>query len=48
MQTGDLFVIASHCRSGMARWFIGSVAEVAVRWATVPVLLDPRPGGRGQ
>lgn len=39
MSTGDLFVIASHGRSGVARWFLGSVAEELTRHATVPVLL---------
>lgn len=39
MQPGDLFVIASHGRSGVARWFLGSVAEEIMRRATVPVLL---------
>ncbi len=36
---GDLYVIASHGRSGIARWFMGSVAEEVVRRSTVPVLL---------
>lgn len=39
MRPGDLFVIASHGRSGVARWFLGSVAEELTRRATVPVLL---------
>ena len=39
MEPGDLFVIASHGRSGVARWFLGSVAEEITRHATVPVLL---------
>jgi nucleotide-binding universal stress UspA family protein len=39
MQAGDLFVLASHGRSGMARWFLGSVAEEITRKSTVPVLL---------
>jgi nucleotide-binding universal stress UspA family protein len=39
MKPGDLFVIASHGRSGVARWFLGSVAEEIMRRATVPVLL---------
>jgi nucleotide-binding universal stress UspA family protein len=39
MQPGDLFVVASHGRSGVARWFLGSVAEEIMRRATVPVLL---------
>ena len=36
---GDLIVMATHGRTGMRRWFIGSVAEEVVRHATVPVLL---------
>jgi nucleotide-binding universal stress UspA family protein len=39
MAPGDIFVIASHGRSGVARWFLGSVAEEITRHATVPVLL---------
>ncbi len=39
MRPGDLYVLASHGRSGMARWFLGSVAEEITRRATVPVLL---------
>jgi nucleotide-binding universal stress UspA family protein len=50
---GDLLVMASHGRSGIARWFMGSVAEDLIRRSTVPVLLvkattykgkqEPRP-----
>jgi nucleotide-binding universal stress UspA family protein len=36
---GDVVVIASHGRGGLARWFLGSVAEDVIRNATVPVLL---------
>lgn len=36
---GDLYVMASHGRTGLSRWFIGSVAEEVVRRSTVPVLL---------
>jgi nucleotide-binding universal stress UspA family protein len=39
MTPGDLYVIASHGRSGVARWFLGSVAEEITRRASVPVLL---------
>ena len=35
----DLLVMASHGRGGLARWFLGSVAEDVVRHAAVPVLL---------
>ena len=34
----DLVVIATHGRRGLARMFLGSVAEVVVRKATCPVL----------
>ena len=36
---GDAIVMASHGRTGMSRWFLGSVAEEVVRHATVPVVL---------
>ena len=36
---GDAIVMATHGRGGLARWFMGSVAEDVVRNATVPVLL---------
>ena len=47
---GDLIVMASHGRSGIARWFLGSVAEEVIRRSTVPVLLvrastHPNDGG---
>lgn len=35
----DVIVIASHGRSGVKRWFLGSVAEEVVRRAACPVLL---------
>lgn len=38
-QPGDLFVIASHGRGGVSRWFLGSVAEELVRRSVVPVLI---------
>jgi nucleotide-binding universal stress UspA family protein len=38
-QPTDLLVMATHGRGGVARWFLGSVAEAVVRRATVPVLL---------
>jgi nucleotide-binding universal stress UspA family protein len=37
-EPGDVVVIASHGRGGLARWFLGSVAEDVIRSATVPVL----------
>ncbi|MCC6312905.1 MAG: universal stress protein [Thermomicrobiales bacterium] len=35
----DLLVMASHGRSGLSRWFLGSVAESVMRKANVPVML---------
>lgn len=43
-QAIDLVVMATHGRSGMARWVLGSVAEEVAEHATVPVLLVPRDG----
>jgi nucleotide-binding universal stress UspA family protein len=40
----DLIVIASHGRSGVSRWVMGSVAEKMVRSACVPVLMVRAPG----
>jgi nucleotide-binding universal stress UspA family protein len=40
----DLIVMASHGRSGVSRWVMGSVAEKMVRSACVPVLLVRAPG----
>lgn len=39
LRPGDLLVMASHGRTGVRRWFIGSVAEEVVRHAPVPVML---------
>ncbi len=38
-EADDLIVMASHGRTGIRRWFLGSVAEEVLRQATVPVLL---------
>lgn len=38
-QEGDLIVMASHGRTGVRRWFLGSVAEEVLRQSTVPVML---------
>ena len=40
----DLIVIASHGRSGVSRWVMGSVAEKLVRSSCVPVLMVRAPG----
>lgn len=42
-QADDLIVMASHGRTGLRRWFLGSVAEEILRQATVPVLLLRAP-----
>ena len=34
---GDLYVMASHGRGGVSRWFLGSVAEEITRHSQVPV-----------
>lgn len=38
-QPGDIIVMTTHGRGGVARWFLGSVAEDVVRRSAVPVLL---------
>ena len=38
-EPGDVIVMATHGRTGMKRWFIGSIAEDVLRHANVPVLL---------
>lgn len=38
-QPGDVVVMATHGRTGMRRWFIGSIAEDVLRHSSVPVLL---------
>lgn len=38
-EPGDVIVMATHGRTGMKRWFIGSIAEEVLRHSTVPVLL---------
>jgi nucleotide-binding universal stress UspA family protein len=35
----DVIVMSSHGRTGIKRWFLGSVAEEVIRRANVPVLL---------
>ena len=41
---GTMVVMASHGRSGVMRWAIGSVAESTVRGSGVPVLILPARG----
>jgi len=40
----SLIVMASHGRSGIGRWALGSVAEKVVRAGSAPVLLVRTPG----
>jgi nucleotide-binding universal stress UspA family protein len=35
----DLIVMATHGRSGLSRWVLGSVAERILRWSCIPILL---------
>lgn len=43
----DLIIMSTHGRSGISRWFFGSVAEKVIRHSTVPVLISPPQGTRG-
>lgn len=48
-RSGDVIVLATHGRTGLTRWYLGSVAEEVVRRVPVPLLLiraQPRPAGR--
>jgi nucleotide-binding universal stress UspA family protein len=40
----DLIIIATHGRSGVSRWVMGSVADRVLRTACVPVLMVRAPG----
>jgi len=40
----DLIVIASHGRSGVSRWVMGSVADRLLRSGCVPVMMIRAPG----
>ena len=44
----DLIIMATHGRSGITRWWMGSVAEKVISEATAPVLLvrSKRPGSK--
>ncbi len=42
----DLIIMSTHGRSGITRWFLGSVAEMVIRHSTVPVLISPPLGTR--
>ncbi|MFH0942084.1 MAG: universal stress protein [Chloroflexota bacterium] len=39
----DLVIIATHGRSGISRWFIGSTAERLIRTSSAPVLVVRPP-----
>lgn len=43
LQPGDVVVMTTHGRTGLARWFLGSVAEAVLRRATAPVLIIRPP-----
>lgn len=40
----DLIIMATHGRSGISRWFLGSIADRVLRTSHVPVLLIRAPG----
>lgn len=40
-EAADMIVLASHGRSGMSRWWLGSVAEKVSRHAHVPLVIVP-------
>jgi nucleotide-binding universal stress UspA family protein len=40
----DIIIIASHGRSGISRWVMGSVADRILRSACVPVMMIRAPG----
>ncbi|HLE81673.1 MAG TPA: universal stress protein, partial [Dehalococcoidia bacterium] len=40
----DLIVMASHGRTGVARWALGSIAERVFRATCVPLLMVRAPG----
>jgi nucleotide-binding universal stress UspA family protein len=42
----DLIVMASHGRSGVSRWFFGSVAQKVMQHSSVPVLMVSPPSCR--
>jgi nucleotide-binding universal stress UspA family protein len=39
VQPGELLVMTTHGRTGLPRWFVGSVAEAVIRRSPVPVLV---------
>lgn len=47
-QPTDVIVMASHGRTGLSRWFLGSVAEDVVRRSSCPVLIVRAAGGNAE
>ena len=45
-QSVDLIIMSTHGRSGIGRWFMGSVAEKVVRHSHIPVLTVSPAGCR--
>lgn len=43
VRAGDCIVMASHGRSGISRWYLGSVAEQVMRQSPVPVMVVRSP-----
>ena len=44
----DLIITATHGRSGVSRWFLGSIADRTLRASPVPVLMVRAPGSHDQ
>lgn len=42
----DLIVMTTHGKTGVSRWFFGSVADKVVRHSTIPVMTIAPPGCR--
>jgi nucleotide-binding universal stress UspA family protein len=40
----DLIIVATHGRSGISRWLLGSMAERILRSSSIPVLMIRAPG----
>jgi nucleotide-binding universal stress UspA family protein len=45
-ESADLIIMSTHGRSGIGRWFMGSVADKVVRHSKIPVLTVAPPGCR--
>ena len=44
----EIIVMSTHGRSGVSRFFAGSVAEKVMRYSTIPVLIVPSVGARNR